>query len=208
MTIAEVPAPPPLPSVGDLNWGPQVNECMIWLYQQHVENMAAIEENRQTIAALTDQVTILQGQVTALGITNLDQDSRLAAVEARPDYIFDSSAWTYHNGTPPAPAGQVRLDTTTPIPATAMDIRMIDLDGADRSPWFKRLTTTSLIRITDWDDSTRWQRFRVTGSPTFDATNAVIPIAYVDSAGAIASNQKVDVGFLIDIRDMAASLLG
>ena len=127
-------------------------------------------------------------------------EGRIATLEAKPQYVYNSYAWLYNNGVPPATGSgvnnQVRLDNVDLTQATLIDIRKIDADGADRTPVFQQLTAGSIIRINDWDNAASLHRFDVTGAPMMDATNVQIPVAW-ESGGGVIPNAKVNVAFLI-----------
>jgi hypothetical protein len=184
---------PTLPAVGALNWGPDVNECLVWLYEQMENNALAIDGLVGEVSTLENVVSALQNEVATL-------NGYVTVLQARPDFVYDSAPWTYHNGNPPASNQQVRADTLLDMNSKLLDFSLTDLNGAERTPWFARLTTTSVIRIADWDDSTRSHRFRVTGPVVIGNTNAQVPVAWINGVGSIASNQKADVGFFIDVK--------
>lgn len=169
--MAEMPT---LPQVGQLDWGPDVNDCLVWLYEQ--------------MAANNSMITELQAQVLEL--------------QLRKDYVYDSALWIYHNGAPPSPDQQVRANTSTIAQATLLDFRLIDFDGMSRKPLFNHLSPTSIIRICDWDDPNRYARFRVLSAPVFTATNAEVGVQLLDANSTIASNAQVDAGFFIDARGL------
>jgi hypothetical protein len=128
----------------------------------------------------------------------LAAENRLDLVENRPEYLYNSYAWTYSNAAPPATGSQVRLNNTDLTVATLINIRKIDGDGADRTPVFLQLTPGDQIRINDWNDATKIHRYRVTGVPTTDATNASIPVAWFSGAGVIP-NAKANVAFIVSV---------
>jgi hypothetical protein len=125
-------------------------------------------------------------------------EDRIDALEARPQYIFNSYAWQFNNGPPPAVStggnSQVRLNNANPTLATLIDIRLVDSDGADRTPIFQQLGVGSNVRINDWDANIH--RFAVTGPATMNVTNAQIPVSWVSGNGVIP-NAKANVAFLI-----------
>lgn len=127
-------------------------------------------------------------------------DSRLTALEAKPQYIYNSYAWQFNNGPPPALStgggSQVRLNNINAPLATLIDIRLIDSDGADRKPIIQQVGAGSSIRINDWDDAANIHRFSVTGTPTLNATNAQIPVVWLTGSGVIP-NAKANVAFLV-----------
>jgi hypothetical protein len=194
---------PPLPEVGALDWGPDVNACLVWLYEQ-------MEANANSIAAQADQIETLQGEVTSLQgqvfnlqgeLTTLagqvsDVMVRLDTVEAKPEYIFNSAPWQFSNGAPPATGNQVRLNNVDPKLATLIDIRLIDVDGADRARWFSALSTGCYVRISDWNASNTTHRFKVSGVATIGVANASIPVTW-DQGNGLIPNAKADVGFLV-----------
>jgi hypothetical protein len=127
-------------------------------------------------------------------------EARIVDLENRPQYVYNSYAWMYNNGAPPATGSgvnnQVRLNNVDLTQATLIDIRKLDADGADRTPIFQRLVPGSMIRINDWDNAASLHRFDVTAAPTMDATNAQIPVAW-ESGGGVIPNAKANVAFLI-----------
>lgn len=126
-------------------------------------------------------------------------DARLGVVEAKPTYIFNSYAWQYSNAAPPPPTtgnSQVRFNNANLTLATTAVFRLTDSDGADRKSLFQTLTTGSQFRINDWDNSTVFHRFNVTGTTTLTATDATIPVTWVSGTGTIP-NAKANVAFLV-----------
>jgi hypothetical protein len=179
---------PPLPQIGAEDWGPDLNNCLTWLNQQMAGNSASIE-------ALQDEVETLQGQVSTL-------QARVTALESRPEYVYNSTAYQFSNAAPPATGNQLRLNNVNATLATMIDMRLIDSDGADRSQWIKLLNIGSRLRINDWNNAAIFHRYNVTGPATLDATNAQVPVTWVDGAGVIP-NAKINVGFFVDVSAIA-----
>ena len=155
------------PTIGQEDWGDDLNAYLIDLETRIADNVARIE-----------------------------------ALEARPEYVYNSYAWTYNNGAPPATAGQVRFDTADPATATVMDFRKIDVDGADRTPVFQRLSPGAVIQVSDWDDASILHRLDVSGSITMDDTNVQVPVTWVSGSGTLPSggqSAKVNVAFLVTL---------
>jgi hypothetical protein len=171
---------PPLPAIGALDWGPDVNDCLTWLYEQMAANALAISMQQDQIEALQSQVSVL---------------------EAKPEYVFDSFPWKFSAAAPPASAGELRLNSVNPALATLIDVRKIDGDGADRTIVFNQLTPGDRIRINDWDDSTILHRFTVAALPTIGATNVQIPVTWVSGNGSLPTTgaAKISVNFLVSI---------
>jgi len=127
-------------------------------------------------------------------------ETQVAALEARPEYILNSYAWSFNAGAPPATTnGQVRLNNANPALATAVNFRKIDFDGGDRTGAFQMVTVGSQLRINDWDNAAIIHRYVVTGLPTIDATNAQVPVTWISGNGALPTQgqAKVNVAFLI-----------
>jgi hypothetical protein len=122
-------------------------------------------------------------------------DARIDALEARPQYVYNSYSWQYSNLAPPPTGNQVRFNNATLSLATSAVFRLIDNDGADRTPVFQQLAVGSQIRINDWNDAASIHRFNVTGPATI-ATDATVPVAWVSGSGTIP-NAKANVAFLI-----------
>jgi hypothetical protein len=165
------------PTIGQEDWGDDLNAYLVDLEERIADNVARI-------AALESDVSDLQSE------------------PAPPEHVFNSYAWSYNSGAPPATAGQVRLDTTDPMTAMVMDFRKIDVDGADRTPIFQQLSDGSMIRINDWDDASILHRFEVTGEPTIDATNVQVPVVWSSGSGTLPSGgqaAKVNVAFLVTL---------
>lgn len=125
-------------------------------------------------------------------------EDRIAVLELKPEYIYNSYAWQYSSSAPPATGSQVRFNNADLSLATVMDIRKIDSDGADRMPVFLNLTVGSSVRINDWNNAANIHRFNVTGAPTMDATNVQVPVAWQSGAGTIP-NAKANVAFLLTL---------
>ena len=125
-------------------------------------------------------------------------DARVAAVETRPDYAYNSYSWQYSNSAPPPTGSQVRFDNVDLSLATFMVARLVDNDGGDRTAVFRQLDVGSRIRINDWDDADVVHRFHVTGPAVVDATDATIPVIWISGAGTIP-NAKVNVAFLVPL---------
>lgn len=125
-------------------------------------------------------------------------ETRIEALENRPEYLFSSHPWTFNNGAPPANINQVRLNSTDPTTATMIDIRRIDLDGADHTPIFQMLGAGSAIRINDWDNAAIIHRYSVTGAATMGVDNAQISVTWLSGSGALP-NGKVNVAFFLAV---------
>jgi hypothetical protein len=189
MTIIEqLTVQPPLPQIGATNWGPDLNDCLTWLYESVVANANSMQVNRDQIEALEAQVSVLEARVVTL--------------EAKPEYVYSNYLWKFSNAAPPAASGELRLNHNDPSLATLIDVRKIDGDGADRTPTFQALTPGDKIRITDWDNATIIHRFTVTGLPgTMDPSNATIPVTWTQGSGILPTSgaAKINVGFLASI---------
>lgn len=123
-------------------------------------------------------------------------DVRINALEAKPEHVYNSFAWTFSNLAPPATGSQVRLDNVDLSLATLIDIRLLDSDSADRTPIFQQVKSGDQIRINDWNNAASIHRFTVTGAATMNATNASIPVTWLSGSGVIP-NAKANVAFLV-----------
>ena len=123
-------------------------------------------------------------------------EARVAAVEAKPEYVFNSAAWQFSNLTPPATGSQLRLNNPQAALATVIDVRRIDSDGADRTPWFQMISADAHIRFQDWDNSAVFYRYTATGPATFDSTNVQIPVTW-ESGSGVVPNAKINVGLIV-----------
>jgi|SRR5580765_524275 hypothetical protein len=133
--------------------------------------------------------TVLNTYLTAL-------EARLTVLEAKPQYVFNSYAWQYSNAAPPPTGSQVRFDNANLNLATTAVFRLIDSDGADRTPVFQQLGVGSQVRINDWNNAATIHRFNVTGPATIGATDVTVPVAWVSGSGVIP-NAKVNAAFLV-----------
>lgn len=124
-------------------------------------------------------------------------EARLVVVETKPDHITNSYAWQFSSSAPPATGNQLRLNNSNPNQATQIDVRKIDSDGADRSNMLSLIKAGSIIRINDWDNAAVFHRYTATAVATFDATNAVIPVAWHSGAGLLP-NAKINVSIVVD----------
>ena len=164
---------PTPPAPGTLLWGDDLNAYLLSLE-------ARIAANEQRFATY---------------------GGRLDALEAEPQYVFNSYPWQYSNLAPPPTGNQVRFDNSDLTQATTAVFRVIDSDGADRTSMFQLLDDRSQIRIQDWDNSSAFHHFRVTGPAPFGAGDISIPIAWVRGNGTIP-NAKVNVSFLFAYDDL------
>ena len=126
-------------------------------------------------------------------------DSRLTTLETAPEYVYNSTPWMFSNAMPPATGNQIKLNNTNPSLATLIDVRKIDADGADRSPWFQMVAPGAIIQISDWDDSTTYHRFRRPAQ-----RRSVLPTSrsrWPGSSGlGTIPNAKANIGFLVNIK--------
>lgn len=180
MTDLYIPPPP----AGTEPWDADLNATIDWLHR-HVTTLEG------TVATQTAAITNLQTSVATL-------QNRVTALEAKPDYVVNSSSWQFSNAAPPATGNQVRLNNTQASLATQADFRNIDNDGADRSAWFQYLSAGSIIRIQDWNVSATYYRYTVTGPAIIGATNTQVPIAW-DKGNGTVPNAKCNVGFIIAV---------
>jgi hypothetical protein len=63
-------------------------------------------------------------------------EARIVELEATPEHVYNSYCWKFSAAAPPAGAGELRLNNVDPTLATLIDMRIIDSDGADRTPVF------------------------------------------------------------------------
>jgi hypothetical protein len=92
----------------------------------------------------------------------------------------------------------VRFNNSNLSLATLAIFRLIDNDGADRTPVFQQLNDGSQIRINDWNDASHLHRFNVTGPANISATDVTVPVTWVSGTGVIP-NAKASVAFLIPL---------
>lgn len=170
------------PAIGTDPWGADLNA-----YFAHLEGLVTNVGNGVTaLDARLDQVEASITQI--LG--------RLDALEEVPEYVVNSYSWMYSNQAPPPTGSQVRFDNADLSLATQAVFRLIDNDGADRTPVFQLLTTTSLLRINDWNDANVIHRFHVTGSAVFGASDVAVPVVWVSGSGTVP-NAKANVAFAV-----------
>jgi hypothetical protein len=123
---------------------------------------------------------------------------RIEDLEAQPEKIYNSYSWQYSNLSPPPTGNQVRFDSSNLTLATQVVFRLLDNDGADRTPVFQALGVGALIRINDWDNAAHIHRFDVLGPAVFGASDVSIPVRWKSGTGTIP-NAKVNVGFLVNL---------
>lgn len=164
------------PDIGQPNWGLELNAYLI---------------------ATETRTMLNDARIDALEL-------RLSSLEAQSNRVYSSAQWTFNSALPPAVTvgnqSQVRFDNSDYQQVTLIDFRTIDNDGADRKGWFQMLDAGSIIRIHDWDDSSVFQRFEVTGPVTFpDATNVHVSVTWGAGNGVLPS-AKANVGFLAELK--------
>jgi hypothetical protein len=139
------------------------------------------------------------GQDLNAYLTSLE--ARITLLESKGEHVYNSFAWKFSSAAPPAGATEVRLNNVNAALATQIDLRKIDLDGADRTQVFLQVSAGDIIRINDWDNAAILHRYRATGVPTMDATNVTIPVAWETGSGTLPTtgNAKVNVAFLISL---------
>jgi hypothetical protein len=123
-------------------------------------------------------------------------EERIVDLEAKPEYIYSSYQWMYSNSAPPPTGSQVRFDNAALNLATQAVFRLIDSDGADRTPVFQQLKSGSKLRINDWNDAAAIHRFNVTGPAVIGATDVTVPVQWISGSGTIP-NAKANVAFII-----------
>ena len=184
------PAPqPPLPQIGQPDWGEDLNTYLLWVSGYATSNDARIAE----LEGRVDQLEITVSEVTN---ANAALEGRVAALEAKPDYVFNSYPWQYSNQAPPPTGNQVRFDNADLSQATVAVFRLLDSDGADRTPIFQAIGVGTQLRISDWDNAAALHRFDVTGPAVFGASDVTVPVAWVSGSGTIP-NAKANVGFIV-----------
>ena len=170
---------------------------------QVAQNTADIDANQASIANLNADLAGMfarlgdveqQASVNATNINN--NGERITALEAKPQWVYNSYAWQYSNLAPPPTGNQVRFDNADLSLATVAVFRLIDSDSGDRTPVFQQLTVGSMIRINDWDDATKIHRFTVVGPASIAATDATVPVYWMSGNGVIP-NAKANVAFLV-----------
>ena len=175
------------PEPGQPLWGDDLNTYLLSLE-------ARIATNEANMASL-------QNQMNSLNVETDDLTERVIVLEAKPEYVYNSFPWKFSASSPPAGAGELRLDNVDPMLATLIDLRKVDGDGADRAPVFMQLTPGDKVMVSDWDDAAQLHRFTVTGPPMIDATNVQIPVSWVSGNGTLptAGQAKINVGFLVSL---------
>ena len=193
------------PDVGQEPWGTDLNAYLTSLDERVSAAEAdilgmgvSLNTMGQRVSALEAEVADLTDQVVSQTSQISDLASRLDALENQPEHIYNSYAWQYSNQSPPPTGNQVRFDNADLSQATVMVMRLIDSDGADRTPIFQQLSVGDHIRINDWDNAATIHRFNVTATPTLDASDVTIPVAWVSGSGTIP-NAKANVAFLLTL---------
>lgn len=128
-------------------------------------------------------------------------EARIVALEANPEHVYNSYAWKFAIAAPPAGVGELRLNNTDPSLATLIDMRLIDSDGADRTPVFLQVTPGDTIRVNAWSNASIYHRFHASGVPTLGTTNVTIPVVWEAGTGTLptAGQAKINVGFLVSL---------
>jgi hypothetical protein len=98
-------------------------------------------------------------------------------------WLFSTSTTMTNPGT-----GVVRLNSATASSATAIAISSTTDGGTDASQLLQSLQKGDLVFLQDNDDTSKWLRFNVKGTPTNNTTWYQLPVSYASSAGAIPSN--------------------
>jgi len=129
-------------------------------------------------------------------LTDLAQ--RVVALEAKPAYVYNSYSWQFSNSLPPPTGSQVRFNNANLSLATSAVFRLIDNDGADRTPIFQQLGVGAQIRINDWNNAANIHRFSVTGPANIAASDVTVPVAWISGNGTIP-NAKANVAFLVPL---------
>jgi len=170
------------PVIGQDPWGDDLNAYLAQL-QTMVDSLLINQ------GSMGGELQLLQTQIDGL-------NTRVANLEARPEYIVNSYSWQYSNAAPPPTGSQVRFDNADLSLATQAIFRLIDNDGADRTAVFQQLAAGSMLRINDWNDAANIHRFNVTGPASIAATDVTIPVAWISGAGTIP-NAKANVAFIV-----------
>lgn len=173
---------PSLPAIGQDPWGDELNDYL----GDHEVRIATLEA-----AAPPDAGGDLESRVA-------DLEARVTALEARPDLVFNSYAYQFSASAPPPTGNEVRTNNADLTQATMIELRKIDVDGADRTAVLRQLRAGSKIKLNDWDVATTYHRYNVTGDVTVLTNSVQIPVTWETGSGTIP-NAKINVAVLTEL---------
>jgi hypothetical protein len=105
--------------------------------------------------------------------------------------ILETAPYNLNNQTNPPPAnGQIRLNNSNQAAATFMYISEIQDAGADIGGFLRAIDPNDLIRIQDWNDSSKWHRYIVSGPVIDQGTYISVPITWTAGMDTVP-NQKI-----------------
>ena len=103
--------------------------------------------------------------------------------------------------TAPPATGQVRLNHSTQKNATMMWIHRITINGNDASVYLQTVKQSTVLRLRDKDDQTKWQSFTVSGTPVNKTDYWEYPVIWQAGDQPVAQQR-----IFIDIPTASASV--
>jgi hypothetical protein len=101
------------------------------------------------------------------------------------DYMFAVAT------TEPPTGATVRLNNATPALATKMWVTKQTYDGIDITNFLTQVSTGDRLTIQDRDETTRIQRYNITGSPVIQSTYIEYPIAWVSGDQPLVAQRMI-----------------
>lgn len=106
-------------------------------------------------------------------------------------FAFD---FDFATDSPPPLASEIRLNNADQTLATVIAISKTTNDGLDATAALIKIHSGARIRIQNWDDSSKWQRYVATGAATDQGTYVTAPIAF-DAGGAALLAARTSIYF-------------
>jgi hypothetical protein len=85
-------------------------------------------------------------------------------------------------------AGHVIWNNTTQISATSLHVSHLDADNTDESIFLDLVADNDIIILQDRDNSANYQKWEVSGTPTYSATYDNFPVTLIASGGTGTTN--------------------
>jgi hypothetical protein len=80
-------------------------------------------------------------------------------------------------------ANQLGWNNATQINSTSIRVNHLDADGQDDSVFLDLISENDVLIIQDKNDATNYQKWRVSGTPTYNATWDEFPVTLISSSG-------------------------
>jgi hypothetical protein len=134
-----------------------------------------------------------QGTVGTQGLQGLKGDIGNTGIQGTTGASGDSSSHYHYNARTNTTSGdpttnQLGWNNATQIDSTALRVNHLDADSQDNSVFLDLINQYDVLIIQDKNDATNYQKWEVSGTPTYNPTWDNFPVTLITSAGTGTTN--------------------